>query len=215
MAIAIEGVIRKMRRRRRLASRRKLKATSFTDLEVAYIWVNYLHDPVQLYLAPAGEDEKATLDMLAEAVEENWGEDLEGHAGFGEEGVRPLSSLLKGKALQEALRQLQYADIAIIDTPTPANRLKVSGSEPRWHDVGRADAPVATIDIYQTPFWNRPGKEEAGEPPDFYEYKAYLSEMEGKPYDGSYGIKDYTEGRSATEAVKEMVDQWSRAGFLE
>ena len=92
---------------------------------------------------------------------------------------------------------------------------RIAAQEPRWHDVGRMDAPVATIDIYQTPFWRRPGGEEVGEPPDFYEYKAYLSEVDGKPYDGSFGVKDYTEGRSATEAVKDMVAQWSRAGFLE
>ena len=119
--------------------RKKVATISSTD-EVAYIWVRYLRDPVQLYLAPVENTPKQALDMLAEAIEEDWGEDLEKHAGFGEEGVMSLSQLLKGKALQEALRQLEYSDIAIIDTPTPANRLGVSvGDRPkrrkRWSNT--------------------------------------------------------------------------------
>jgi len=196
--------------------RRRKKVAITSEDEVAYIWVNYLEEPTQLYITPLEHHSKdRVLDELAEVVQEDWGTDLEYHAGFGEEGVKSLSQLLKGKPLQEALRQLEYADIAVIDTPVPANRLKVSAQEPRWHDVGRADAPVATIDIYQTGFYDDPESEEGGGLPDFFEYKAYLSEMEGKPYDGAYGVADYTEGNSATEAVKKMIDQWSRAGFLE
>ncbi|MHA2064906.1 MAG: hypothetical protein ACXABY_11075 [Candidatus Thorarchaeota archaeon] len=89
-------------------------------------------------------------------------------------------------------------------------------AERRWYDVGKADPPVATIDIYRNCYDSEgePTTKEEGLPA-VCRYKAYFSEMYGKPYDGSFGVRAYAEGNSSTEVVRALVDQWSRAGFLE
>jgi hypothetical protein len=94
------------------------------NIVVAYVWVVDVasNEKVQLYVEriPYDQtvDEDAYVEDLLNTAATDWGFEENGYT-FGDHGVAPLTRLLRGGNLQDALKQLQHADVAVIDTFSP------------------------------------------------------------------------------------------------
>lgn len=97
------------------------------DNMVAYVWVVDVasNEKVQIYVASLPYDQQVDEDTVIEdllnTAATDWSFETNDHT-FGDHGVAPLNRLLRGGNLQDAMKQLQRADIAVVDTFSPRAR---------------------------------------------------------------------------------------------